>query len=122
MIMQDMVTANSQSAIYKASGLYPEMRYHVYNNPHDEDIRQFGALINTQAPVHIRPDSLAHRMIAKRITMPGETEEHVVPGSLLMRIGIKLRPAFSGTGFDEGVRYFQDYAARLYYVEAQDEE
>jgi alpha-galactosidase len=34
-----------------------------------------------------------------------------------MQAGISLLQGFSGTGYDENVRYFQDYSARVYYME-----
>ena len=35
----------------------------------------------------------------------------------LMRTGVALRPAYAGTGFNENVRIFPDFAARLYFFE-----
>ena len=52
--------------------------------------------------------------------MPGEQEDYHLLGSVLMRSGIKLLPGFSGTGFNEQVRYFQDFSARLYFMETED--
>ena len=34
-----------------------------------------------------------------------------------MRTGVALRPAYSGTGFNENVRIFPDFAVRLYFIE-----
>ena len=31
--------------------------------------------------------------------------------------GVKLKPAFAGTGYDERVRFFPDFGARLYFME-----
>ena len=36
----------------------------------------------------------------------------------MLRItGVALRPAYAGTGFNENVRIFPDFAARLYFIE-----
>ena len=47
-------------------------------------------------------------------------EELRAPGDLLMKTGVALKPAFSGTGFNENVRVFPDFAARIYYFEADE--
>jgi alpha-galactosidase len=36
-----------------------------------------------------------------------------------MHTGVMLSPAFSGSGFNEKVRIFPDFAARLYFLEAE---
>ena len=82
------------------------------------DIKQFGSLINTVAPIHVKQDSLLHNVIAKRVKIDGETECVTALGDLLMNTGVALIPAFSGTGFNEKVRIFTDFASRLYFIEA----
>ena len=119
MLLQEMVTANTQYANFRAEGLDPEKTYHFYNRKIDQSILQFGDLINTVAPFHVRQDSLTHHVIARFQQMPGEQEYHRVSGAVLMKAGISLIQGFSGTGYDENVRYFQDYSARIYYMEAR---
>ena len=36
----------------------------------------------------------------------------------MMNAGVKLAPAFAGTGFNEKTRVFSDFASRLYFIEA----
>ena len=117
MLLQEMVTPNTQYANFRAAGLEPQKIYHFYNRKIDQNILQFGDLINTVAPFHVRQDSLTHRAIARFQQMPGEQEYHRVSGAILMQAGISLLQGFSGTGYDENVRYFQDYSARVYYME-----
>ena len=50
--------------------------------------------------------------------MDGESESITASGDLLMHTGVALSPAFSGTGFNEKVRVFPDFASRLYFIEA----
>ena len=119
MLLQEMVTANTQYANFRAEGLDPQKTYHFYNKKIDQSILQFGDLINTVAPFHVRQDSLTHHVIARFQQMPGEQEYHRVSGTVLMNAGISLMQGFSGTGYDENVRYFQDYSARIYYMEAR---
>ena len=49
--------------------------------------------------------------------MDGEKEDFTVYGDALMEAGVKLKPAFAGTGYDERVRFFPDFGARLYFME-----
>ena len=119
-VMQQLVRPNHQYLCYKARGLDPSLRYHFYNEKKDIDIRLFGDLINTASPIHIRPGSLLHSAVARFKTMPGEREDYHLPGSVLMNAGVKLSPAFAGTGYDENVRFFQDFSSRMYYMIAEE--
>lgn len=37
----------------------------------------------------------------------------------LMYAGVKLKQGFSGTGYNENVRYFQDFSSQMYFMEAR---
>lgn len=52
--------------------------------------------------------------------MPGEKEDRFVSGAALMNSGVKLAQAFSATGYNEEVRYFQDFSSRMYYMDADE--
>jgi hypothetical protein len=43
-------------------------------------IKNFGDLVNTAAPIHVKQDSLVHNVLAKFVTMPGEKEEYTARG------------------------------------------
>lgn len=118
MILQELAVPNMQFEKYTARGLEPDYRYHLYNIREKHDIRKFGDLINTEAPVHIKQNSMVHNVIARFVTMPGEAEDITVSGRVLMNAGIKLKPAYSGMGYNENTRYFQDFCARIYFMEA----
>lgn len=117
LIMQELVRANTQNEEYYAAGLEPEAVYSFYNRPLKHNVKEFGDLINTVAPIHIRQGSLLHGMVAKFVTMPGETEKYELSGSMLMNCGVRLKQAFAATGFSEEVRHFPDFASRLYFME-----
>ena len=117
LIMQELVRANTQNEEYYAAGLDPEAVYSFYNRPLKHNVKEFGDLINTVAPIHIRQGSLLHGMVAKFVTMPGETEKYELSGSMLMNCGVRLKQAFAATGFSEEVRHFPDFASRLYFME-----
>ncbi len=117
-IMQELTVPNTQYLCFKATGLDEEKTYHFYSLSENLDLKQFGSLINTVSPIHIRQDSVVHNVIVKAVKMNGECEDSIVSGSLLMNSGIALKPAFSGSGFNDNVRVFPDFSARMYFIEA----
>ena len=122
LLMQELTCPNLQPQRFFAHGLDPKTKYHFYNIPERLDIKQFGSLINTIAPFHVKQDSLVHNAIAKVVKMYSEKEDRIVSGEILMKTGVSLCPAFSGTGFNENVRIFPDFASRLYFMEAAEQE
>ena len=121
MLMQKLVVPNTQYHSYQAKGLKPDARYHFYNRSLKYNIKDFGDLVNTVSPVHIRQDSLALDLIARFKKMDGEIEDCHAAGDMLMYHGVKLKQAFGGTGYNNEVRYFQDFAARMYFMEEEKE-
>lgn len=117
MIMQTLAEANTQQHHFYAAGLLPEQRYHFTTRALAHNIKQFGGLINAVAPVHIKQDSLVHDAIARFMKMPGEQDDYTTTGNILMT-GVKLAPAFSGTGYNDMVRFFPDFSSRLYIIDA----
>ena len=118
LLLQELTQPNTQAQRFYAAGLEPSRKYRLYNIPDRVDIKQFGSLINTVTPIRVKQDSLVHNVIAKAVKMNSENEDITATGEVLMRTGVSLRPAFAGTGFNENVRIFPDFAARLYYLEA----
>lgn len=116
-----MADPNSPFEQFRAKGLDPDRVYHMYNEEQRRNIRNFGDLINTAAPIHVKQDSQLHYLLSRFVTMPGEREEFTVSGSVIMRAGIKLAQAYGGTGYNEHTRYFQDFSSRLYFFEAVSE-
>jgi hypothetical protein len=43
-------------------------------------IKNFGDLVNTATPIHVKQDSLVRNVLAKFVTMPGEKEEYTARG------------------------------------------
>ncbi|MER2148383.1 MAG: alpha-galactosidase [Ruminococcus sp.] len=120
LLLQELTEANVQAHRLQLRGLDPDKTYRLYNIPGRVDVKVFGSLINTVTPVHVRQDSVLHNVIAKQVKMSGETENVTATGSVLMHTGVMLSPAFSGSGFNEKVRIFPDFAARLYFLEAEE--
>ena len=118
-VMQKLVAPNTQYEYYKAKGLLPDNRYHFFNRFLKYNVKNFGDLVNTVAPVHIKQDSLAHNLVAKFVKMDGETEDCYAYGDALMYSGVKLKQAFGGTGYNDEVRYYQDFGSRMYFMEEE---
>lgn len=118
-VMQKLVAPNTQYEYYKAKGLDSDKQYHFYNRFLKYNVKNFGDLVNTVAPVHIKQDSIAHNLVAKFVKMDGETEDCYAYGDALMYSGVKLKQAFGGTGYSDEVRYYQDFGSRMYFMEEE---
>lgn len=117
LLFQKLVSPNTSYAYYQARGLHPEKAYHFYNRALSYNVKDFGDLVNTVSPVHIKQDSLVHNLVAKFVKMEGETEDCMVYGDTLMYSGVKLKQAFAATGYNNEVRFFQDFGSRMYFME-----
>lgn len=121
LVFQKRMIPNHQSLRMTPRGLDPEKRYRVRNLPVKYDIRDFGTLINTASPIHIRPGSPAERAAARFVKLRSEQEDLTCPGDVLMQAGMNLAPGFAGVGLSDQVRIFEDCDARLYRFEAADD-
>ncbi len=119
LLLQALVHPNTQQAILHPRGLKPEGRYHLVGQLRDNDLRDYGGLINYVAPIHVRQDGTLHSVLAKAVRLSGEKEEHHMTGAAMMRAGVRLRPAFTGGGYTENLRLFPDFASRIYFIEEE---
>ena len=116
-LLQRFAIPNNHSLTIRPRALDGEKIYRFTNRDLKHDLRSFGDLVNTVAPIHVKQDSFLHNAIAKFVKLDGETEDYIVSGDMLMRGGIALKQPYGGTGFNEQVRYFPDFGARMYFVE-----
>ncbi len=119
MVMQRLVVPNSPFHCYHAKGLKGDAVYHFYNRALKIDVREFGDLVNTVSPVHVKKDSFLLDVIAKFVKMDGETEDVTASGDVLMNGGVHLKQAFGATGYNGEVRHFQDFSSRIYFMVKQ---
>lgn len=117
MLLQVLVNPNTSFEQYTPKGLNRESKYRFYNRQLQFDLREFGGLINQVSPIHIKQNSLLHNVAATLIKMPGEKEDCVASGKLLMEGSVKLKQGFGATGYAEDIRFFQDFASRMYFME-----
>ena len=120
LLMQREVQPGQEYLKYNVLGLDKDKKYHFFGRKLEYNVKAFGDLVNTVSPIHIKQDSLVHNVIAKFVKMPGEYEDYIAYGDTLESGGVKLLQAYVGTGFSEEVRYFPDFGARLYFIEAED--
>lgn len=70
-------------------------------------------MINMISPIHIKKDSLIHNVIAMIKKMSGEVEDCRALGSVFNYAGVRLKPAFAGTGYNEELRLQKDFSSRM---------
>ena len=119
-LFQELAEPASPHECFFPRGLAPDLRYRFYSLEQKVDITRFGSLVNTVAPIHVRQGSLLYRLIDRFVQQPGETEDYTASGAVLMA-GVKLKPAFAGTGYNAEVRFWGDFSSRLYLMEAVDD-
>lgn len=116
-MVQETVKPHTGRAALRFRGLEDAALYRFATRALKYDIRRFGDLVNMISPVHIKKDSLLHNTVAHFIKMDGECEDQTVSGALLNHAGIALAQGFAGTGYGENTRLYQDFDARMYFVE-----
>ena len=121
MILQLMVIPNFKGAKIHPAGLDGSYKYEIKNRDLSYSILDFGSLVNTAAPVHIRADGHNHPLLDKFIRMPGEKEYHIMYGDAIMNAGVHLKSAFSAVGYNDQVRFYPDYASRIYQITKVDD-
>ena len=116
-VLQGQVKANFGHRSFRTVGLDEEKTYHFYNRVLKYDIHRMGDLVNTMAPIHVKQDSMVHDVISKFVKLDGEIEDVTVSGSLLNHAGIVLNDGYAGTGFNSNTAIYQDYDARIFFIE-----
>lgn len=112
--LQKEVVPNLPHAVFRTRGLDEEAYYRFTNRQQIFNIKEFGGLINMISPIHIKQDSLIHNVIAVVKKMPGEVEDCKASGSVFNHAGVKLKPSFAGTGYNENTRLQKDFSSRMY--------
>lgn len=118
LFFQRMATPNQAHAFYRPVGLLPHVKYHFYSREIQYNLKDFGDLVNTVSPVHIKQGSALQEILSRFVNMDGEKEDLTAYGDTLMRAGIALKPAFAGTGYNSDTRLFPDFSSRIYFMEA----
>ncbi len=116
-VLQALVRPNTHTLIVRPKGLLSDSAYRMYCRRFKIDLREFGGLVNYIAPIHVKQDGAIHNILSKFVKMETEKESHTLSGSALMHAGIHVSPAFTGSGYNEKLRFFPDFASRIYFFE-----
>ena len=77
----------------------------------------FGSLVNTMAPVHVKQDGIIHHLIDKFTNFTGEEQKETATGASLKNRGLSLNGSFAGTGYSQDTRIMRTGDTRLYLFE-----
>ena len=116
-IVQRKAVPNNDYGCIKAKGLDQNKIYNVTNRVVPLSVLDFGSLVNTMAPVHVKQDGIIHHIIDKITHVNGEEQKETVTGAALMTRGLSLNSAFSGTGYNADTRIMRTGDTRLYMFE-----
>ncbi len=114
LIFQKESRPNNDYLALKTMGLDEGSIYEVANRQVAVNVKEFGSLINTMAPIHVKQNGVIHNIIARHYKMSGEKDEAVATGAMLNGCGLRLNPDYGGTGYGEDTRMFRTGDARLY--------
>ena len=120
MLIQKNAVPNMAYQYFRGRGLDEDKYYHYYNREIKVNIKEFGDLVNVVSPIHIKPGSATQHIISKHYKLDGEKEDLKMFGSAIMSAGVKLSPAYAGTGFNDKTRVFTDFSARVYFMDAEE--
>ncbi|MCR5157323.1 MAG: alpha-galactosidase [Butyrivibrio sp.] len=110
---------NNDYRCIKAQGLDESKVYNVANRVVPLSVLDFGSLVNTMAPVHVKQDGIIHHIIDKFTNFNGEKQLEVATGAALTRCGLALNASFAGTGYNGDVRIMRTGDTRLYLFEEE---
>ncbi len=98
-------------------GLDPEKKYRFTSLPLKHNVKDYGDLVNTVAPFHVKPDGLVHNTIATFVKLDEKGENFEAFGDALMGAGVDLLQAYVGTGQSDETATIHDFTARMYFIE-----
>ncbi len=108
---------NNDYRCIKMAGLDDAKVYNITNRVVPLSILEFGSLVNTMAPVHVKQDGILHHVIDKFVDFKGEEQHDTATGKALTTHGLALNASFSGTGYNGDTRIMRSGDTRLYLIE-----
>lgn len=114
--LQKNVIPNAPIRKLKIKGLDKNRKYTLSNREKKKSIKEYGDLVNTVSPVHIKQGSMVMNLVDKVYKLNSEKELVTAYGDAFMENGANLKMGFIGTGLNDEVATFQDYASRLYHL------
>jgi len=117
MIFQELAKPNYGYLKFISKDLENDSHYCFKNRVIDTNIMEFGSLINTVSPIHIKNKSTLHNVVSKFVKLNGEVENYFLTGEYLNNLGVKLKAGFSGTGYNDDTRILPDFSSRIFVME-----
>ncbi|MCR4902698.1 MAG: alpha-galactosidase [Butyrivibrio sp.] len=121
MVLQKDSWPNRDSMLLKTEGLDNDTIYHMTNFVNKLSVKDFGSLINTMTPVHVKENSMLQKLADRFVNMSGEKEDITATGGILNESGVFVKSGYGGTGYNGDTRIMRTNDARLYTFEAMDE-
>ncbi len=115
-VFHTLVHAAPDYEVLRVTGLKRSRSYRIVSLTQAIRIGQFGNLLKHVAPVNINPNGALLKFADRHITLPAGEEDWTVSGAAL-EAGIRLRPLFRGTGYDQNQRTQGDFGSDLYLIE-----
>ena len=100
----------------KLKGLDAEAPYRLNTRLQYLNIRIFGNLINDYIPVKIKEGGIVHNIISNNYMFELEKEQVEAYGDEFMNAGFRPKAQFTGTGYNEAIRFIGDFGSRMYYI------
>ena len=120
--LMGLMVPNSTKPPLRLAGLDPDRVYRVSVRREAINIKTFGSLINQILPVRVNTEGVLMHTASELYMLPCEEESYTACGDLLMRAGLQLQQAFTGTGYNDAVRLMPDFSGRLYLLQALEEQ
>lgn len=108
---------NNDYRCLKTKGLDDDAIYNMGERVVPLSLKEFGSLVNTMAPVHVKQDGLLHNIIDKFVNMSGENQKASATGAAFNNHGVALNASFGGTGYNADTRIMRTGDSRLYTFE-----
>lgn len=112
-IVQRQVKAAKEDETLIVKGLDERTLYNVKMSRFKINLKHFGSLVNTVAPIHIKKDGILHKLISLFVKMDSEEIDVKMYGDALGTAGYPMAQAYVGTGYDGNTRYMNDGDCRV---------
>ena len=115
--VEKKATPNCDYRCIRTLGLDDSKIYNISNRVVPLSVMDFGSLVNTMAPVHVKQDGIIHHLIDKFTNFTGEEQKETATGASLKNRGLSLNGSFAGTGYSSETRIMRTGDTRLYLFE-----
>lgn len=116
-VVEKNARPNNDYRCLRTVGLDDYKLYNMTGRKVPHSLKDFGSLVNTQTPIHVKQDGILHTIMDKVVNMSGEEQKETATGASFNNHGVALNSSFCGTGNNEGTRIMRTGDTRLYVFE-----